>query len=53
MKKTYRVTVEYRGCVTVEVSAKDEDEAEKEAMEESDGNIIANLSVYDVQVREE
>lgn len=52
MTKSFKVTVEYRGKVTVTVEAADEKEADTKALEQTDAAIGGNLSVYDVQVEE-
>jgi translation initiation factor 1 (eIF-1/SUI1) len=52
MNKSFKVTVEYRGKVTVTVEAADEKEADTKALAEADGAIGGNLHVYDVQVEE-
>lgn len=46
----YKVTVEYRGTYTTEVEAKSEEEADKLAVEESDGGLSGFLYVYGVDV---
>ncbi len=48
--KTYKVTYEYRGKVTVEVEAETESDAERDGLKEADDYIGGNLSVYDSKV---
>lgn len=52
-RKNYKVTYEYRGKVTVEVEAKNKEEAENIGLEEADSYINGCLTVYDVIVRED
>lgn len=52
MKKQYKVTYEYRGKVTVDVEANNEEQADIIGMEEADQLIAGALTVYDSQVRE-
>lgn len=52
MNKRFKVHVEYRGKVTVEVEAADEKDADTKALKEADDMIGGNLSVYNVEVEE-
>lgn len=48
----FRVTVEYRATVTVEVEAENERQADTQALIEADQSIGGNLHVYNVTVKE-
>lgn len=51
-KKKFKVTVEYRGTVEVEVEAKDEFEARFLALEQADEEISHELRVYGADAEE-
>lgn len=50
-KYKYKVRIEYRGTVTVDVEAGGEKSAEQAALEEGEQIILGNLHVYDTTIQ--
>lgn len=47
----FKVTYEYRGKVTVDVDARNKEEAEELGIKEADEFITGHLSIYDIEVK--